>query len=206
MRTFLLRVAAGLLIAALATTAAAQGADSALIGRVADAIRAYPHFSIFDDVMVDAKDGVVTLTGCVTMAYKRDEIVARAGRVEGARSVTNEIHVLPASSSDAALRTKIAEAIYGHPSFWRYAAMTNPPIHIIVANNRVTLTGMVTTDVDRTLAVTLAHVPGAIDVVNKLRLGREGSGRVNWPAAASLSAPTSTRATAPRIAGRACDP
>jgi len=177
MRTFLVRIAAVLLMCGIAITAAAQGADSALVARVADAIRASPHFSIFDDVNVDAKDGVVTLTGCVTMAYKRDEIAARAGRVEGARSVTNEIHVLPVSPTDAKLRTKIADAIYGHPSFWRYAAMTNPPIHIIVANSRVTLTGVVNTDVDRTLAVTLAHVPGAVDVTNKLRLDREGAGR-----------------------------
>ena len=177
MRTFLVRLAAVSLLCGVAIMAAAQSADSTLVARVADAIRAYPHYSIFDDVTVDAKDGAVTLTGCVTMPYKRDEIAARAARVEGARRIINEIHVLPVSPTDAKLRTKIADTIYGHPSFWRYAAMTNPPIHIIVANSRVTLTGVVNTDIDRTLAVTLAHVPGALDVTNKLRLEREGSGR-----------------------------
>lgn len=181
MRTFFGRVAATALIVVSGLTARAQGTDTALAARAADAIRLYAHFSIFDDVTVDAKDGVVTLTGCVTMPYKRDEIGARVGRVDGVRAVTNEIHVLPVSPVDAKLRTRIADAIYGHPSFWRYAAMANPPIHIIVANSRVTLTGVVSTDVDRTLAFTLAHVPGALDVTSKLRLEREGSGRVSRP-------------------------
>lgn len=177
MRTLSGRVAAAALIVLIGLTAHAQSADPALAARAADAIRLYAHFSIFDDVSVEAKDGVVTLTGCVTMPYKRDEIAARVSRVDGVRAVTNDIHVLPASPVDARLRTRIADAIYGHPSFWRYAAMTHPPIHIIVANSRVTLTGVVSTDVDRTLAFTLAHVPGALDVTNRLRLEREGTGR-----------------------------
>jgi osmotically-inducible protein OsmY len=181
MRTFFGRVAVVALLAGIGLTAHAQGADTALATRAIGAIRLYPHFSIFDDVTVDARDGVITLTGCVTMPYKRDEIGARVGRVDGVRSVANEIHVLPVSPVDAKLRTRIADAIYGHPSFWRYAAMANPPIHIIVANSRVTLTGVVSTEVDRTLAFTLAHVPGALDVTNKLRLEKEGAGRVDPP-------------------------
>jgi osmotically-inducible protein OsmY len=179
MRRFLVCIASAALLAGMSFTATAfaQGADAALTARAADAIRLSPSFSVFDDVIVDAKDGVVTLTGCVTMPYKRDEIAARVGRLDGVRSVTNEIHVLPASPVDARLRTQIADAIYGHPSFRHYSAMANPPIHIIVANSRVTLTGVVSTDVDRTLAQTLARVSGALDVVSKLRLEREGSGR-----------------------------
>lgn len=177
MRMLLVRMVAVALMVCSAGAAAAQNADTVLATRSVDAIRLYAQFSIFDDVSVDAKDGVITLTGCVTMPYKRDEIGARVGRVDGVRSVTNEIRVLPASPVDAKLRTRIAEAIYGHPSFWRYASMARPPIHIIVANGGVTLTGIVNSDVDRTLALTLAHVPGALDVTSKLRLEREGSGR-----------------------------
>jgi osmotically-inducible protein OsmY len=50
--------------------------------------------------------------------------------------------------------------------------MVSPPIHIVVENGHITLTGRVNTEVERSLAGTLAHVPGAFDVKNQLRLDR----------------------------------
>jgi osmotically-inducible protein OsmY len=73
---------------------------------------------------------------------------------------------------DQRLRVVIANAIYNHQAFWRYAELANPPIHIIVENQRVTLTGMVDSNVDRMLAYSLAQVGGNLGVENKLRVGR----------------------------------
>ena len=48
--------------------------------------------------------------------------------------------MLPVSQFDDELRFRIARAIYGNSAFWNYAAMANPPIHIVVNRGRVTLT------------------------------------------------------------------
>ena len=90
------------------------------------------------------------------MPYKKDDIGKRVAGIDGVREVQNNIEVLPVSSYDDQLRHRIARAIYGNPSFWNYAAMANPPIHIIVENGRVTLTGVVNSNVERMLARSLA--------------------------------------------------
>ena len=172
MRTLLVLAAALFIVASPSVITAQTAASDDLATRVAEAVRLYPQLSVFDDVNVDVKEATVTLSGCVTMPYKRDGIAARVAKVDGVRTVTNDIHVLPPSTTDSDLRTRIAQAIYGHPGFWRYASMAVPPIRIIVSSGRVTLNGLVDTEVDRTLAFTLAHVPGTSGVTNKLRVER----------------------------------
>jgi hyperosmotically inducible protein len=132
-------------------------------------VRQYAQISIFDDVSVEVESGVVTLKGKVTMPYKKSEIEKRVTKVGGVREVRNEIGVLPVSSFDDELRYKIARAIYSNPSFWNYAAMANPPIHIIVEHGRVTLTGVVSSNVERMLARSLATGFGELSVTNELR-------------------------------------
>lgn len=154
----------------VATGALAQAPrDSALVHAVSHSITTYPRFTIFDDLSVTAQEGTVTLRGKVTMPFKRDDIQKRVERITGVDVVKNEIEVLPVSIYDEKLRRTIARAIYGNPSFWRYAAMANPPIHIVVENGRVTLTGVVSSEVDRTLARSLATGHGGFSVVNALR-------------------------------------
>ena len=48
--------------------------DLQVLKDVAQAVDGYTRFTIFDDVNAVVKDGAVTLTGKVTMPYKRDEI------------------------------------------------------------------------------------------------------------------------------------
>ncbi len=67
-------------------------------------------------------------------------------RIDGVRELKSTIDVLPVSQFDEDLRYRVARAIYGNPSFWNYAAMSNPPIHIIVEHGRVTLTGVVNSE------------------------------------------------------------
>src|SRR6185503_7467690 len=49
-----------------------------------------------------------------------------------------------------------ASSIYNNSNFWNYAIMPNPPIHIVVEHGRVTLTGVVQSEVDRMLARALS--------------------------------------------------
>jgi osmotically-inducible protein OsmY len=130
-------------------------------------------FTVFDDVSVSADQGVVTLTGRVTMPYKADDLGRIAGRVAGVTQVKNEIKVLPTSLFDDDLRYRIARAIYNNPGFWQYAAMVNPPIHIVVENGHVTLTGVVNSNVERMLAQSIASSSMAFSVKNNLKTDAE---------------------------------
>jgi hyperosmotically inducible protein len=107
------------------------------------------------------------------MPYKKDDIGRQVAKIDGVREVQNQIDVLSVSPFDEQLRYRIARAIYGNPSFWNYAAMANPPIHIIVDRGRVTLTGVVNSNVERMLARSLATGFGEFEVVNDLRTDAE---------------------------------
>jgi len=124
-------------------------------------------------VSVNVQDGVVELSGKVTMPYKRDEVAKRAAKVDGVSKVINHITVLPTSTWDNELRYRIARSIYGNSNFWNYAIMPNPPIHIVVEHGRVTLTGVVGSNVDRMLAQSLATQFGALSVKNALKTDAE---------------------------------
>lgn len=145
-----------------------------VINDVSSEVRKYTRFTIFDDVRISlAEDGVVVLSGRVTMPFKKDDIGRIVGRVDGVSAVKNELGVLPVSRFDDDLRYRIARAIYGNANFWHYAAMANPPIHIIVENGHVTLTGVVNSNVERMLARSLATTFGAFSVKNELKTDAE---------------------------------
>jgi hyperosmotically inducible protein len=174
MRRFFWRLVLCLFLAALAVphTAGAEVSDADLTAKVAGVIQNYSRFTMFDDVRISVENRVVTLLGTVTIAVKKDEIGKRVAAVDGVRQLVNEIHVLPLSPADDALRMRIARAIYNHPQFWQLAGMAQPPIHIIVEHGHVKLMGRVGTELDKTLAYSLAQVPGAFSVTNQLKIGK----------------------------------
>jgi hyperosmotically inducible protein len=155
------------------TVIAQDRRDVRLAETIARTLNNYTRFTIFDDVTISVERGVATLTGKVTMPYKKDDIGRRVGGLDGVSEVRNRIDVLPVSPFDDDLRYRIARAIYGNPSFWNYAAMANPPIHIIVERGRVTLTGVVNSNVERMLARSLATGWGELSVTNQLRTDAE---------------------------------
>jgi hyperosmotically inducible periplasmic protein len=145
-----------------------------IVNDISSEVRKYTRFTIFDDVRVGlAEDGVVVLSGRVTMPFKKDDIGRIVSRVEGVSSVRNELGVLPVSPYDDDLRYRIARAIYGNSTFSHYAAMANPPIHIIVERGHVTLTGVVNSNVERMVARSLATTFGAFSVKNELKTDAE---------------------------------
>lgn len=171
------RFVPGWVLLALALTvgaAAAQDArDVRLAADIARAIDGYVHLTIFDSVGARIENGEVVLSGKVTMPFKKSDVEKKVARVDGVRAVRNEIGVLPVSRSDDELRYRVAKAIYGNPSFWNYAARANPPIHVIVEHGRVTLTGVVNSNVERMLARSLATGLGELSVTNDLRTDAE---------------------------------
>jgi hyperosmotically inducible protein len=164
------------LIATTLGTSAAAGQDrfdTRIANDIGRQLERYPQLTIFDYVTGTVDDGVVTLTGKVTMPFKKNDIGARAQKISGVREVHNNIDVLPVSSYDQDLRRRIARAIYGNSAFWRYGAQANPPIHIIVERGHVTLAGVVNSNVERMLARSLATGFGELSVTNELRTDAE---------------------------------
>lgn len=149
--------------------AASQGESTQQLFRsIQRKVLEYPHYTVFDTVSAEIDGGVVTLTGKVTMPYKREEIERRLTGLNGVREVRNQIEVLPASKSDDELRLGIARAIYGHPTFRPLASRVNPPIHVIVERGRVTLQGVVMSAGDRLLARSIARSFDAFEVKDEL--------------------------------------
>ena len=155
------------------TVARGEG-DSVLAELVVQRLQRYAFFTIFDDADVEVDDGVVTLTGRVTMEHKADAFADLAARVPGVQDVRNEVRTLPVSRFDDQLRYAIAREIYGDPLFAHYAIQVNPPVHIIVEHGNVTLTGVVFSEVERRKAEAIARSTFAVmSVTNKLRTETE---------------------------------
>jgi hyperosmotically inducible periplasmic protein len=161
------------LTAAGASAAQPQREDLQIFNDISKQVTRYTQFTIFDSVDASIDDGAVVLSGWVTMPYKKTDLERRVAKVDGVTSVRNDIQVLPVSQFDDELRFRIARAIYGNSSFWNYAAMANPPIHIVVNRGRVTLTGTVNSHVERVLARSLAIGFGEFTVVNELKTDAE---------------------------------
>jgi hyperosmotically inducible periplasmic protein len=156
-----------------ASAYAAEREDLQVFRDISKEVLRYSRFTIFDSVHANVEQGVVTLTGKVTMPFKSTDIERRVARVNGVREVHNNIEVLPVSIYDDELRSRIARSIYGNSSFWNYAAMANPPIHVIVERGHVTLEGVVNSNVDRMLARSLANQHLAFSVTNNLKTDAE---------------------------------
>jgi osmotically-inducible protein OsmY len=150
----------------------ARGESDADVARtVADHLRRYVLYSVFDDVSVGVEDGKVVLTGEVTAGYKANDLERMASKVRGVQAVVNEIRTLPASGFDDRLRAEIASRLYGDPMFEPYALQVPPPIHIVVENGHVTLTGAVGSEVERVKAgFTAREVLGVMSVDNRLKV------------------------------------
>ena len=157
-------------------TAVGQGVerkDLQVFNDIADQVNRYTQLTVFDSISASVDDGRVVLTGWVTMPFKRDDLERRVRKVDGVIAIDNKIGVLPVSQFDDELRFRIARAIYGHSSFWNYAAMANPPIRVIVNRGRVTLEGVVQSNVERMLARSLASGFGEFALKNELKTDAE---------------------------------
>jgi hyperosmotically inducible protein len=166
-------ICAAIVLMAGVARAATDPKNLQIFNDVSKTVSRYAHFTIFDDVSANVKEGVVTLTGRVTIDYKRDDIEKRVAKLDGVRQVRDEISVLPVSQGDDQLRHRIARAIYGNPTFWNYGLGPNPPIHIVVEHGHVTLTGVVNNDHDRRIARSLVDQFGVMSVSNQLKTEAE---------------------------------
>jgi hyperosmotically inducible protein len=173
MKSAVALLVAAVVISAASAASAQERKDLQIIREASASVNRYTQFTIFDSIDLSVTQGHVVLDGWVTMPYKKDDIERRVRSVAGVNGVENRIQVLPVSQFDDELRFRIARAIYGNSAFWNYAAMANPPIHIVVNGGRVTLQGVVQSNVERQLARSLATGFAALEVKNELKTDAE---------------------------------
>jgi len=168
-------LAALVLTMGLVNTASAQGSDANLrmFRGVSDAVQRYAFFTVFDSVNVSVDEGVVTLSGKVTMPYKSKDLVSRVRRVDGVTAVRNRLEVLPVSLLDDRIRLAAVRAIYRHPSLQQYGLGVNPSIHVIVERGRLTLDGVVNSELDRQIAGAVVGTLSTFGVTNNLKTEAE---------------------------------
>jgi hyperosmotically inducible protein len=99
-------LAAGVMLAIPAGMYASAG--NSLGGSVEDHVRhelvMLPYYNVFDTLSFRVDNGVVTLFGQVTQPVVKDDAERSVKRLEGVKTVKNEIEVLPLSSFDDRIR------------------------------------------------------------------------------------------------------
>ncbi len=167
-------MAAAFMGAAFASAAANQGprTDSQIAEKIAHEVRMYSRYTIWDNVNVRVENGQVELLGQVSEPFKKTDLGRIAQSVAGVTGVTNQLEVLPLSSFDDGIRLRVARAVYGDATLSRYGNQALPPIHIIVDNGRVTLEGVVNSEMDKQIAGMRASTAGLSfgAVTNNLRV------------------------------------
>jgi len=159
------------MVAAAALVPAAPNPLTPLENKVRHELVMLPYLNVFDDISFRIDGNTVTLFGDVTKPSLKSDAGNVVKHVEGVARVENQIEVLPLSPFDEGIRLRAARAIYGYPALQRYAAGAQPSIHIIVKNGNVTLTGFVSSDMDKQLAFMRANgVPGVFAVNNHLQV------------------------------------
>src|SRR6188508_835876 len=165
------------LTAVLSLLAPVQQKDSRTLRVETDVQRellALPYYTVFDFLAFRIEPGgTVRLLGQVVRPTLKSDAERRLKRVEGVEQIINEIEVLPVSPADDAIRLAVARNIYNSTALDRYGFQSQPPIHIIVKQGRVTLEGAVDSESDKTVAGLKAReISGVFEVKNNLSVAR----------------------------------
>jgi len=153
------------------TTAPSDPSTHRLEREVRHELVMLPYYGVFDNLAFNVSGNTVTLMGEVTRPTLKSEAENVVKGIEGVDRVVNNIEVLPLSPNDDQLRMAVYRSVYSDPALNRYALQAVPPIHIIVKNGNVKLTGVVANENDINIAYIRANsVPGVLSVKNELRV------------------------------------
>jgi hyperosmotically inducible protein len=130
-----------------------------------------PYYNVFDNLQYQVNGNEVTLSGQVTRPVLKSDAENVVKHIAGVAAVHNNIEVLPLSPMDDQIRRAEFRSIYSKAPLSRYGYGPVPPIHIIVRNGNVTLTGFVNNEMDRNIANIAANqVAGVFSVTNNLQV------------------------------------
>lgn len=175
MRTKTAHFALGILLAASMAFAKAPSNGAPQLSTVEQHVRhqlvSLPYLTVFDNLAFRVDNGTVTLFGQVTQPWLKADAEKSLKHVEGVARVDNQIEVLPLSTFDDQIRLRTFRALARTPGLEPYFMGVIPSIRIIVKNGHVTLVGLVSRDMDRTLAYLHANgIPGVFSVTNELQV------------------------------------
>jgi hyperosmotically inducible protein len=146
-------------------------ADDKLTKEVRHELVMLPYYSVFDNLAYRVDGSRVTLFGQVVRPTLKSDAENVVKKIEGVTAVNNQIEVLPLSPNDDRIRRAVYRAIFAKADLDRYAMGAVPSIHIIVKNGNVTLVGVVSTEMDKSLANIAANgVSGVFKVNNELQV------------------------------------
>jgi hyperosmotically inducible protein len=135
-----------------------------------------PFLDVFDNLTYQIEGSHVILSGQVTRPTLKSSAEGVVKRIEGVKSVDNQIEVLPLSPNDDRLRWSLYRSIYGYTPLNRYALPVLKPIRIIVKNGHVTLEGVVANGTDKNIVNIRAHgVHGVFSVTNNLQVEKQST-------------------------------
>jgi osmotically-inducible protein OsmY len=166
-----LLAAAPMLVFGDAKAPSSATSDPYIVREVRHQLRMLPYYGVFDNLQYKVTGSHVELLGQVVDPVLKNQAENVVKHIEGVRSVTNKIQVLPNFSSDVWIRLAEYRAVFGHAGLSGYAMGANPSIHIIVDTGNVTLVGVVRNQADKNIAGLEANtVPGVFSVTNNLRV------------------------------------
>jgi hyperosmotically inducible protein len=146
--------------------------DQLLSKQVRHSLVMLPWYGVFDNLEYTVNGSEVVLSGQVVQPILKHDAAKSVEHVEGVTRVVNNITVLPLSGFDDQIRRAEYRAIFSQSGLARYSRGAVPSVHIIVSNGHVTLTGMVSTQMDYNIArIRALSVPGVFSVTNNLQIG-----------------------------------
>jgi osmotically-inducible protein OsmY len=152
--------------------------DAALREKLADKLR-YDRVDrgiVFNNFQLAVNDGVVIVSGQARTESDKASALAIVENTPGVKEVVDKIEVLPVSFHDDDIRIRTARAIYGHPAMQKYSIDPQAPIRIVVEHGKVTLYGVVNSQMDKQIAETQARgVSGSFSVENRLFVAGEAT-------------------------------
>ena len=149
---------------AFAVFAAAQANPQQLARQVMQQLESLPNHGVFDNLNYTVDGAKVTLFGQVNSPALKSSAEKVVEHIAGVAIVDNKLQVPPGDLVDDDIRAGVYRAL-----FTTLMPSPDSAIHIVVANQNVTLVGKVGTQGDKNLAGILAHgVPLVYMVTNDL--------------------------------------
>ena len=164
-------IAAAIMSISIVSINAQNSNDTGLVKQVAKKIRSLPNYGVFDYITYTVDNGTVTLNGKIASLGTKAEAGRVISKISGVSSVVNNLENLPPSSMDDQIRWQIVRT-FSEKGLYRYVAMPNPEVHIIVEGGKITLEGRVTRKADADALNVFANtIPGTFRVTNNIIVG-----------------------------------